>query len=30
MSENTGTSTTRYATGYTITANYTGEVAKTS
>lgn len=25
----TGTSTTRYATGYTITANYTGEVAKT-
>ena len=25
----TGTSTTRYATGYTITADYTGEVAKT-
>ena len=25
----TGTSTSRYATGYTVTANYTGEVAKT-
>ena len=26
----TGTSSSRYATGYTVTANYTGEVAKTN